>query len=49
MKKEVIMEGQPPFIEDSTAPWDNLLEEDFHVKVFYDKISCNRRTLVIRA
>lgn len=35
--REIVMEGQPPFIEDSTAPWDNLLEEDFHVKVFKDK------------
>lgn len=35
--REIIMENQPPFIEDSEAPWDNLLEEDFHVKVFYDK------------
>ena len=35
--KEHLMEDQPPFIEDSTAPWDNLVEEDFHIKVFYDK------------
>ncbi len=32
-----VMMGQPAFIEDSKAPWDNLLEEDFHIKVFYDK------------
>ncbi len=32
-----VMSGQPSFIEDSRAPWDNLLEEDFHIKVFYDK------------
>jgi diadenosine tetraphosphate (Ap4A) HIT family hydrolase len=35
--REIVMEGQPPCIEDSTAPWDDLLEEDFHVKVFKDK------------
>jgi len=32
-----VMLGQPSFIEDATAPWDNLVEEDFHVKVFADK------------
>ncbi len=32
-----VMLGQPSFIEDSLAPWDNLVEEDFHVKVFADK------------
>jgi diadenosine tetraphosphate (Ap4A) HIT family hydrolase len=35
--REVIMEGQPSAIEDSNAPWDSLVEEDFHVKVFSDK------------
>lgn len=33
----VVIGDQPPFIEDSTAPWDNLVEEDYHVKVFADK------------
>jgi len=32
-----VMLGQPAFIEDSNAPWDNVVEEDFHVKVFLDK------------
>lgn len=39
MKKDTnkVMLGQPSFIEDSKAPWDNIVEEDFHVKVFLDK------------
>ena len=32
-----VMLGQPSFIEDSAAPWDSLVEEDYHVKVFSDK------------
>ncbi len=32
-----VMLGQPAFIEDSNAPWDSLVEEDYHVKVFSDK------------
>ena len=32
-----VIKDQPPFIEDSNAPWDNLIEEDYHVKVFADK------------
>jgi diadenosine tetraphosphate (Ap4A) HIT family hydrolase len=32
-----VMSGQPAFIEDSKAPWDSLVEEDYHVKVFSDK------------
>ncbi len=32
-----ILKDQPDFIEDSSAPWDNLVEEDYHVKVFADK------------
>lgn len=32
-----VMLGQPSFIEDSKAPWDNIVEEDYHVKVFADK------------
>lgn len=32
-----VMLGQPPFIEDSKAPWTDLVEEDYHVKVFADK------------
>lgn len=32
-----VMLGQPAFIEESTAPWDNIVEEDYHVKVFADK------------
>jgi len=32
-----VMKDQPEFIEDSSAPWDNLVEQDYHVKVFEDK------------
>lgn len=35
--KEIVMQGQPADIDESNAPWDDLLEEDFHVKVFKDK------------
>jgi len=35
--KEIVMQGQPLDIDESNAPWDDLLEEDFHVKVFKDK------------
>jgi diadenosine tetraphosphate (Ap4A) HIT family hydrolase len=34
---EKVMKDQPEFVEDSSAPWDNLVEEDYHVKVFRDK------------
>ena len=32
-----VMLSQPAFIEDSQAPWDSLVEEDYHIKVFTDK------------
>lgn len=32
-----VFPNEPSFIEESNAPWDNLVEEDFHVKVFADK------------
>ena len=32
-----VMLGQPMFIEDSKAPWTELVEEDYHIKVFEDK------------
>jgi diadenosine tetraphosphate (Ap4A) HIT family hydrolase len=31
-----IFEG-PEHIEDSEAPWDDTMRDDFHVTVFYDK------------
>lgn len=34
---DFVFKNQPPFIEDSSAPWDNLIEQDYHVKVFADK------------
>jgi len=30
----------PDSIEDSTAPWDNVYKEDFHIAVYYDKYPC---------
>jgi diadenosine tetraphosphate (Ap4A) HIT family hydrolase len=30
----------PDHIEDVTVPWDNVLREDFHVAVYYDKYPC---------
>lgn len=35
--KETVMNNQPPFIDDSEAPWTELVEEDYHVKIFADK------------
>lgn len=32
-----IISTQPADIEESTAPWTDLVKEDFHVKVFADK------------
>ena len=31
-----VAKDQPPFIEDGNAPWTELLDEDYHVKVFRD-------------
>jgi len=35
--REKIVNSIPDDIEDSTAPWTELVTEDFHVKVFADK------------
>lgn len=36
--KQQVIPTEPNFIEDSNnAPWDDLVTEDFHVKVFKDK------------
>lgn len=35
--REKIVNNIPDDIEDSTAPWTQLVTEDFHVKVFADK------------
>ena len=32
-----IFRDQPDFIEDSTAPWQQLVDEDLHFKVFLDR------------
>jgi len=34
--KKVIM-TEPTHIEDSSAPWDDLVEEDFHLAVYRDR------------
>lgn len=36
-RKENIFENQPDLLEDSSAPWDQVIAEDYHVKVFKDK------------
>lgn len=36
-RKECIVESQPDLLEDSNAPWDQVLSEDYHVKVFEDR------------
>jgi diadenosine tetraphosphate (Ap4A) HIT family hydrolase len=42
MKKRTnqVFKDIPDCIEDSTAPWTELVEEDFHVKVFRDLYPC---------
>ncbi len=37
MNSETVMKSQPDTLEESNAPWDNNVKEDFHVKVFADK------------
>lgn len=32
-----IIADQPEYIEDSNAPWDTLIDQDIHVKLFFDK------------
>lgn len=32
-----IIRDQPNFIEDSSAPWNQLVDEDIHFKVFLDR------------
>jgi diadenosine tetraphosphate (Ap4A) HIT family hydrolase len=39
-RTDYIKESNPDTIEESSAPWDDLAWEDFHVKVFYDKYPC---------
>ena len=35
---QTVIHTQPPYMEDSKAvPWDNLVTEDYHIKVFADK------------
>lgn len=35
---QTVVNNEPPFIEDSkTVPWEVVLSEDYHVKVFEDK------------
>lgn len=31
----------PNHIDDSAAPWDNLVDEDFHVRVYKDRYAVN--------
>lgn len=32
-----VLPNEPVFIEDSKAPWDDVVEEDFHVVVYRDR------------
>ena len=32
-----VVPAQPAFIADAKVPWDNLLEEDYHVRIYKDK------------
>jgi diadenosine tetraphosphate (Ap4A) HIT family hydrolase len=36
-KRDSIFDNLPDLIEDSNAPWTEILSEDYHVKVFNDK------------
>jgi diadenosine tetraphosphate (Ap4A) HIT family hydrolase len=45
-RKECIFESQPDLIEDSTAPWDQVLSEDYHVRVFQDRYPCTEGHLL---
>lgn len=36
-RRDSIFNELPDLIEDSTAPWTEVLSEDYHVCVFYDK------------
>ena len=36
-RRDSIFETQPDLLEDSQAPWDIILSEDYHVRVFNDK------------
>lgn len=40
LRKECIFENQPDLIEDSSAPWDQVISEDHHVRVFLDRYPC---------
>jgi len=39
-RKECIVENQPDLLEDSSAPWDQVVSEDYHVRVFLDRYPC---------
>ena len=41
MTDEKIFNSIPDDKDDSTAPWDNLIHEDFHVAVYRDKYPVN--------
>lgn len=40
MIKNKIFENLPDYLDDSDAPWTELVEEDFHVRVYQDKYPC---------
>ena len=45
-RRDSIFDNLPDLIEDSSAPWDLVLSEDYHVKVFNDKYPCTNGHLL---
>jgi ATP adenylyltransferase len=39
-KTNYIFKNIPDCVDDSAAPWTELVEEDYHVKVYQDKYPC---------
>ena len=39
-RTQILSEGIPSSIEDSSAPWTSLVREDFHVAVYEDRYPC---------
>lgn len=37
MNKFIVVKDEEEFIEDANTPWTDLVDEDYHVKVFKDK------------
>jgi hypothetical protein len=46
MTQHKIFPSIPDDIEDSSAPWTNLVEQDYHVVVYQDKYPCTEGHLL---